>query len=246
MNWKILANSTLVENLGWTLVHSVWQIALVAFILFLLLRVLHKFSANARYLVSVFALVFAIILPVLTFVNLNGNLSANLSKNEFSAQRDFQLNNPNLRPDENFPALTEAQRQAAAAKNENVFGSIENLQNFFDKNFSASLPFVVVVWLFGVALFAARLAGGVWQLHRYKTREISRGNRRLAGKIFRPLREVENHANSQTSTIESGQNADCRRLAQTLDSDSVERLFADQSAAARNRYRARARAYSPL
>jgi hypothetical protein len=38
MNLEIIANSTLIENLGWTLLHSLWQIALIAFILFLLLR----------------------------------------------------------------------------------------------------------------------------------------------------------------------------------------------------------------
>jgi beta-lactamase regulating signal transducer with metallopeptidase domain len=173
MNWEILTRSQLVENLGWTLLHSVWQIALVAFILFFLLRVLQRFSANARYLVSISALAFALVLPVLTFVNLNGSLPANLSQNEISATQDAELTNKNFRRAENFPALTKAETEAAKAGENNVFGSIENLQNFVDKNFSAFLPFVVVFWFFGIALFAARLAGGVWQLHGYKTREIS-------------------------------------------------------------------------
>lgn len=172
MNWEILTRSQLVENLGWTLLHSVWQIALIALVLFLLLRVLRKFSANARYVVSVFALV----LPVLTFVNLSENAAANLARNEISATQDSELINKNFRRAENFPALAQAERQAANANEKNVFGSIENLQNFFDKNFSVFLPFVVVFWFFGVALFAARLAGGVWQLHRYKTREIRAAN----------------------------------------------------------------------
>ena len=73
MNWEILINSKFIENLGWTLVHSVWQIALIASVLFALLRVLQRFSANTRYLVSVFALAFALVLPVATFVNLSGN-----------------------------------------------------------------------------------------------------------------------------------------------------------------------------
>jgi beta-lactamase regulating signal transducer with metallopeptidase domain len=176
MNWEFLTNSSLVENLGWTLLHSVWQIALIAFILFALLRVLRKFSANARYIVSVSALVFALVLPVLTFVNLNGSLSARLSQNEISAAKDLELKNNNFRRAENLPPFAKAEAQAANADNNNVFGSIESLQNYFDKNFSVFLPFVVGFWFFGVALFAARLAGGVWQLHRYKTREILAAN----------------------------------------------------------------------
>ena len=62
MNWEILSRSQLVENLGWTLLHSVWQIALIGFVLFALLRAFQKFSANTRYIISVFALAFALIL----------------------------------------------------------------------------------------------------------------------------------------------------------------------------------------
>ena len=70
MNWELLANSKLIENLGWTLLHSLWQIALIAFVLLAALRILREFSANARYTAAVFALVFASLLPVATFVQL--------------------------------------------------------------------------------------------------------------------------------------------------------------------------------
>ncbi|MGC2237505.1 MAG: M56 family metallopeptidase [Pyrinomonadaceae bacterium] len=172
MNMEIVANSTLIENLGWTLLHSLWQIALIAFILFLLLRVLHKFSANARYLVSVFALAFALVLPVVTFVQISSSSNSNLLSDEYSAANNAREKDKNLRRAENFPVFTEAKTQAAVAESENVFPSIEHIQNFFDKNLSVFLPFVVAFWFFGVALFAFRLAGGVWQLHQYKTKEI--------------------------------------------------------------------------
>jgi beta-lactamase regulating signal transducer with metallopeptidase domain len=176
MNWEIPANSKLVENLGWTLLHSLWQIALVAFILFLLLRVLQKFSANARYLASVFALAFALVLPVVTFVQVSSSPNSNLLSNEYSAENNAREKDKNFRRAENFPVSGKTEIQNANSQTENAFPSIENIQDFFDKNISAFLPFVVVIWFFGVALFALRLFGGIWQLRQYKTKEISAPN----------------------------------------------------------------------
>jgi beta-lactamase regulating signal transducer with metallopeptidase domain len=173
MNWEILNDSKIVENLGWTLIHSVWQIALVAFILFALLRVLQRFSANARYLAAVSALALALVLPVATFVNFSVNPSVDSLENEVSLTGDSALLNKDFRRGAEFPAFPKTETQTAAAGEKNVFASIESLQNFFDENFSAALPVLVGGWFFGVAFFALRLTGGVWQLHLYKTREIS-------------------------------------------------------------------------
>ncbi|HEX8368229.1 MAG TPA: M56 family metallopeptidase [Pyrinomonadaceae bacterium] len=173
MNWQILINSKLIENLGWTLLHSVWQIALLALILFLLLRVLQKFSANARYLVSVFALALALVLPIVTFVGLNENSSSNFFRPENPSEPDAARFDPNFQPEKNLPLPAKAETTQTNANGKNVFDSIENLQNFFNKSFSDVLPFVVGLWFFGAAFFALRLTGGVWQLHLYKTREIS-------------------------------------------------------------------------
>lgn len=173
MNLEILTNSRLIENLGWTLLHSLWQIALIALVLFLLLRILRRFSANARYLASVFALVFAFVLSVATFVSLERNSSSNLFQSEISTAKNAGQIDDKFRRVEDFPRFTKTETQLANSKNESVFASIENFQNYFNKNFSAVLPFIVGLWFFGVAFFAFRLIGGIWQLHLYKTREIS-------------------------------------------------------------------------
>ncbi|HEY0047760.1 MAG TPA: M56 family metallopeptidase [Pyrinomonadaceae bacterium] len=173
MNWEIPINSKIVEALGWTLLHSVWQIALVALILFLLLRVLRKFSANARYLVSVFALALALALPIVTFVSLNENSSSNFFRKQALAEPDAARFDPRFQTKEDLPLPAKAETSEINADGKNVFESIENLQNFFNKSFSGVLPLVVGLWLCGATFFALRLTGGVWQLHLYKTREIS-------------------------------------------------------------------------
>jgi beta-lactamase regulating signal transducer with metallopeptidase domain/peptidoglycan/xylan/chitin deacetylase (PgdA/CDA1 family) len=171
--WEILTSSKLIETLGWTLLHSVWQIALVALILFLLLRVLQKISANARYTVAVFALALALVLPIATFISLNGNSPSGFFRGEASIEPEAEQFRPPHPPLKNAPLPTSAEMLETEAGGKSVFASIETLQDFFDKNFSDILPLVVGLWFFGVAFFAVRMAGGVWQLHLYKTRETA-------------------------------------------------------------------------
>ncbi len=56
-----LANSMIVEALGWTLVHSIWEGVFVAIVLALVLRIMRARSARARYLVAMGMMV---LLPV--------------------------------------------------------------------------------------------------------------------------------------------------------------------------------------
>ena len=46
MNWNVFSNTDLIEHLGWTLAHSLWQFALVAVVLWVILNVLRSGSAN--------------------------------------------------------------------------------------------------------------------------------------------------------------------------------------------------------
>ena len=173
MNWETLANSEIVENLGLTLIHSLWQIALVALVLFTLLRITKKCSANFRYLISVTALLVAFVLPVATFVYYAENHSINLSLKENYKPGYIEEINKDFRRAESFPAASNAEAQTEGAKGMNVFASAQILRNFFKDNLPAALPFAVALWFLGISIFSFRLAGGVWQLRRYKTREIS-------------------------------------------------------------------------
>ena len=56
----------LVARLGWCLVHSVWEIAAVALVAALLLRILRRGNARGRYLAACASLVVMAALPVVT------------------------------------------------------------------------------------------------------------------------------------------------------------------------------------
>ena len=74
MNWQILAESKIVGDIGWTLVHSLWQIGLVAGVLFILLLFFRANAVNLRNGMSVTALIISFSLPVITFVQLSGGM----------------------------------------------------------------------------------------------------------------------------------------------------------------------------
>ncbi len=176
MNGGNFINSKIVENLGWTLLHSIWQIALIAFILFVLLKVFRAFSANIRYVISVFALGMACALSVITFVQLAVNSSANdLQIKKLNSDYTKKINKEYLSA-KDFPVISKNDKPIVELTDEKTSISIENLRNLFSENLPAVLPVLVGLWFLGVMLFALRLIGGVWQIHKFKTCEVSAPN----------------------------------------------------------------------
>ncbi len=137
---------------------------------------MRRFSANLRYLAAVFALALAFILPVITFVEISGNSFTKLLPSENITESYAEQVDKNFQRAGNFPQVENVETQITKSAEENVFASIKGFQNYFNENFSNILPFVVSLWFFGVMLFAFRLIGGFWQLHLYKTREVSAPN----------------------------------------------------------------------
>ena len=170
MIWEIIANSPLIENLGLTLVHSIWQIGFVAFWLFIALRILARSSANSRYLASLAAIALAFLLPFATFVS--------LSKSKINQNKSFlESEAKSASVFKQMPQMTEDFSLEAAAKsadrtNNSFFVSVENLQIGLAENFSSLAPILVGFWFFGIMFFAVRFAGGVWHLHIYKTHNV--------------------------------------------------------------------------
>src|SRR6188768_338306 len=54
--------------LGWTFVHSLWQIALVGFLLFITLRLIPRRSAHTRYTISTISLWLIVLLATATYI----------------------------------------------------------------------------------------------------------------------------------------------------------------------------------
>ena len=63
----IVQQATLVSALGWTLVHFIWQGALVAVLLVMANGLIKREASNARYVAACVALVLMLALPLGTF-----------------------------------------------------------------------------------------------------------------------------------------------------------------------------------
>ena len=61
----------IVQKLGWTLLHFIWQATVVALLLAVLLRILRRFSANLHYVTACLAMGLIVLLPVVTIQFIN-------------------------------------------------------------------------------------------------------------------------------------------------------------------------------
>lgn len=192
MNWEILIYSKLIENLGWTLVHSTWQITLMAGVLFFVLRIFKSFSASTRYLLSVSALALAFVFPLTTFVLFSKN-SAEISRAATHQTENADSIKSRIQPTGKFSAMDYDRSRIASVEIENNAFSFENLQISFKQNLAASLPLFVLLWILGVSLYTLRLCGGFWQLHKYKTREIFEPDAEWQKRFLRLCRKINVH-----------------------------------------------------
>src|SRR5436309_848530 len=68
MNFEMIAASRLVQDLGWTLLDSLWQIAAISLVLYAVLALFRNASPNFRYLLSISALSLSLLIPAVTFL----------------------------------------------------------------------------------------------------------------------------------------------------------------------------------
>jgi beta-lactamase regulating signal transducer with metallopeptidase domain len=147
-----LASAPTVDLLGWTLLHVVWQGALLAAVLAGALRLLRTHSPRVRYVVSGVALVGLLVLPVGTSLFLGGQ--APIGENSASPTVVVA---PSAMPGSPREAVPGAAATAASAWTERAAAWLR-----------PALPWLVLGWGVGVTILAARLAGGAWRVRRLR------------------------------------------------------------------------------
>lgn len=172
MNWTTIAESKLIVDIGWTLVHSAWQIALVAFALAMVLRTMVSKSASVKYVVSVSSLLLAVILPVLTFIQISNNGGNGIFSIDRTANINRETEAINTRLGEKTPVSDGAVVHVSESANEIGFAGLWNLGEYLRKQIPVFLPFAVGLWFCGVAIFTLRLIGGFIQLQKFKTNGV--------------------------------------------------------------------------
>ena len=151
------------QRIGWTLVHSVWQFALIAMLLALGLRMLRGCSSHLRYGFMLTALCVMSVMPIGTFLVLK---SAALPSREFivSVPVDAKLSSAVQRLDLELVTGREltgavlvldspdgSSRSANMATGSRAMGSIlSNITAMTQRTIEQWMNGILAVWLFGV------------------------------------------------------------------------------------------------
>ncbi|GAB3202917.1 beta-lactamase regulating signal transducer with metallopeptidase domain [Pontibacter aydingkolensis] len=149
-----LFSETVVQALGWTLLHSLWQGALLAIILSLLMLALHRHTSKTRYTIAASALLFQVLVSAITF--------------------DHYYFLP--APESVNASITLATAPATSVVIEAPASFSANPLGIAKVYFEQHMPLIVTFWLMGLLLMALRFIGGLaytQRLRHYKTIPLS-------------------------------------------------------------------------
>jgi beta-lactamase regulating signal transducer with metallopeptidase domain len=167
----------LVQRLGWTLLHSTWQVALVALLLALCLPLLRRRSPNARYVASCGAMLLAVLLPAGTFWLLRAPAQgAQASVTAPLRSEPVPPAEPGVATPTGIPAGPPLEASDAPA-------STRRLQ-------LPPLRVVVSVWLAGVCALSLWNLGGWLLVHRLRRRGTSELPGAIAARFFTLARKM--------------------------------------------------------
>ncbi len=157
MNFSLnFLTEELTRALGWALLHSLWQGALAAIILAILLIVLNKHSARVRYMVSLLGMATMLVMFAATFLHYYTSAEQAALTSSQQLQSITQL--------QNLGAL-------AAAESSGWEQAIATAKLYFSQH----LPLLVSLWLMGLLVMVLRFLGGmvyVQRLRNYKTQAL--------------------------------------------------------------------------
>ena len=157
----------LIDAFGWTLLHSIWQGAIFAILLVLVLIVFRSFTSQSRYVVSV-GLFCAFFLSVSTTFWMQWQ-TANDSAGLISPQIEH------LSADDTFVVGEESDSQIYSGKENKLVrgqeisslssvGWMATFKDYFDRH----LPLLVTFWFLGILFLQLRFLGQLAYVQRLK------------------------------------------------------------------------------
>ena len=156
----------MMEALGWTLIHFLWQGTLVALLLANILKLLPRRAASLRYCIACVAMLLMLSLPPITMWVI-GSSSSNAATTRSTA---IQSAPTELRQ---LSTLANSQPDSAMAVSKSPL--TKTWQQQLDQRILPYLPWMISAWLIGVLLLSLRLVTG-WL---YTQRLRKRGTRPL-------------------------------------------------------------------
>ena len=154
-------SAELTEALGWMLIHSLWQGAIIAVLLLLILYFIKKKSAQIKYFLSFAALMGIVVWAGITFIN------AYQYASEKQVLKTQILNDPgylkNLLSSDNTHSNS-LNNQETPVINQNTV----KFRAFFQRNFNI----ICLIWLVGMLFMMTRFIGGLIYTQRLRTQNL--------------------------------------------------------------------------
>jgi len=155
----------IVQRLGWTLLHFVWQGAVVAVLALGAMLLLRNRSANIRYLTTCSALTLTAILFVVTLWLVPvSNMPIPVSETDSALVPQtnvFSITPSTAAPSNSLPVTSGSRHESATPWLQRASALLEPV-----------LPWIVGAWLVGVLALSVRLLGGWAQAQRLKRRLV--------------------------------------------------------------------------
>lgn len=184
-----IVSQQIINQAGWTLVHSLWQFALLGIFAWLVIKLLHRQSSSARYKALSAIMVVVAISPVITWCtiatwmptpgqihksniydpNALNSMSSLENSNESQAivlesERSDHLKRPSNKND-----LAIGKGQYSKADDDgNTVALMSQWMFVFAKQIHPWLPLTVLIWWIGVVACSLRPILSWWTIHRLK------------------------------------------------------------------------------
>jgi beta-lactamase regulating signal transducer with metallopeptidase domain len=142
-----LFEKSLIDALGWALIHFIWQGTLVATLLAVALRILQAWSSNLRYAAACVAMLLMLVLPPATIALIS------LSATKQSTRGVLEV----FTTRSDLHTLSGAYEPATPDKTELVTSPTNLFYFFRADSLLPLLPWMILVWLLGVGIFSLRL-----------------------------------------------------------------------------------------
>jgi bla regulator protein BlaR1 len=173
---------SLLKALGWTLVHSIWQLILIAAVLWIVLKLVHRAKPALKYGLAVGALALSFVAAVSTFLYEIDHEKPS-TQDFYAGDLDFFFTNPST----------------VQAEAELGFG-IQEATFWIDQNLSLLVNF----WFLGVLMFLFRLVNSLSEIRSLKKSSSLVADFQLEKIIYRMAGKMGIKPNVQLRTTESG------------------------------------------
>src|SRR5262245_60857656 len=145
--FESLLDKPVFQALGWTLIHFIWQGALIAIVYASVSVLLRRFSASVRYAAACGAMLVMLVAPVATMVV----IGSNPGPDQFCDANDLPSQTPIL------PVYSAVQDEATAPPTPQIaLSRTEQIARWAKERLPRAMPWLLSLWFAGVLFLSLR------------------------------------------------------------------------------------------